>query len=246
MIRVSGGLVRLPDSGLSDAARVYQQRHQYGGSGQQRRSHDSQFPDGSASAFVRAPGLEAGEQHHLRVRSHLPQSAIRAVFRRLGAGTGSQHESDRRLHPQLHVGTAAASGYEPVPAGGSRQMAMWRIPTFDSKGILVQASGYNAATGQGIYLDTATGKAISKPAVARPDATIGQFNVNESVGHSSYNGTYVSIQRRMSHRVQFGLNYTYAFNRDDDSNERDFNRQYMLNTYNLKIGRRLGQERHPA
>ena len=108
-------------------------------------------------------------------------------------------------------------------------------PTFDSKGVLVQASGYNAAIGQGIYLDTATGKAIGKPAVARPDATIGQFNVNEAVGHSSYNGTYVSIQRRMSHRVQFGFNYTYAFNRDDDSNERDFNRQYMLNTYNLKM-----------
>jgi len=108
-------------------------------------------------------------------------------------------------------------------------------PTFDSKGVLVQASGYNAATGQGIYIDSATGKAISKPAVARPDATIGQLNVNKSVGHSSYNGTYVSIQRRMSHHVQFGFNYTYSFNHDDDSNERDFNRQYMLNTYNLKM-----------
>jgi len=105
-------------------------------------------------------------------------------------------------------------------------------PTFDSAGKLVQASGYNAATGQGIYLDSA-GKAL-KPAVARPDPTIGQLNVNESVGHSSYNGGYVSVQRRMSHRVQFGLNYTYSVNRDDDSNERDFNRQYMLNVFNLK------------
>jgi hypothetical protein len=55
-------------------------------------------------------------------------------------------------------------------------------PTFDSKGNLIQASGYNAATGQGIYLDSA-GKAV-KAAVARPDATIGQLNVNKSVGHS--------------------------------------------------------------
>ncbi len=104
-------------------------------------------------------------------------------------------------------------------------------PTFDSKGNLIQASGYNAATGQGIYLDS-TGKAI-KPSVARPDTTIGQFNVNKSIGHSSYNGGYVSVQRRMSRRLQFGLNYTYAVNRDDDSNERDFNRQYELNVFNL-------------
>jgi hypothetical protein len=105
-------------------------------------------------------------------------------------------------------------------------------PSYDSNGVLVQASGYNAATGQGIYLNSVTGVAF-KPSVARPDTTIGQLNVNESVGHSSYNGGYVSLQRRMSHRIQFGLNYTYAVNRDDDSNERDFNRQYMLNVYNL-------------
>jgi hypothetical protein len=45
----------------------------------------------------------------------------------------------------------------------------------------------------------------------------------------------MSLQRRMSRRVQFGLNFTHAFNRDDDSNERDFNRQTALNTYNLKL-----------
>lgn len=105
-------------------------------------------------------------------------------------------------------------------------------PTFDSKGNLVQASGYNAATGQGVYVDS-TGKTL-KPAVARPDPTAGQINVNESVGHSSYNGGYISVQRRMSRHVQFGLHYTYSVNRDDDSNERDFNRQYELNVFNLK------------
>jgi hypothetical protein len=39
----------------------------------------------------------------------------------------------------------------------------------------------------------------------------------------------------MSKRLQFGANFTHAFNRDDDSNERDFNRQTALNTYNLKL-----------
>src|ERR1700756_1481213 len=59
--------------------------------------------------------------------------------------------------------------------------------------------------------------------------------MNVSVGHSSYNRYSMSIQRRMRPRLQFGINYTHAFNRDDDSNERDFNRQTALNTYNLKL-----------
>jgi hypothetical protein len=71
--------------------------------------------------------------------------------------------------------------------------------------------------------------------VARPDPNVAQININKSVGHSSYNGFSMSIQRRMSRRVQFGMNFTHAFNRDDDSNERDFNRQTALNTYNLKL-----------
>ena len=97
-------------------------------------------------------------------------------------------------------------------------------PTADPQGNPVQASRYDAATGQGVYLDS-TGRAL-RVSVIRPDPTAGQINVNRSIGFSSYNGGYISVQRRMSHRVQFGLNYTYSVNRDDDSNERDFNRQY--------------------
>jgi hypothetical protein len=97
--------------------------------------------------------------------------------------------------------------------------------------LLVNASGYDNASGP-IFLDSA-GRSV-KAVVTRPDPTIGQLNVNKSIGHSSYNGLAVSVQRRMNQRVQFGVNYTYARNRDDDSNERDFNRQYELNTYYLK------------
>ena len=105
-------------------------------------------------------------------------------------------------------------------------------PAFDSKGSLVYASRWDPVTGP-VFIDSA-GKTL-KAAVARPDPRVGQININESVGHSSYNGFSMSIQRRMSRRLQFGINYTYAFNRDDDSNERDFNRQTALNTYNLKL-----------
>jgi len=107
-------------------------------------------------------------------------------------------------------------------------------PAYDSAGKLIAASGFNPVTFAPIFLDSVTGNAFT-PRVARPDPTVGQINVNKSVAHSSYNGTSVSIQRQLSRRVQFGFNYTYAFNRDDDSNERDFNRQPALNTYNLKL-----------
>ncbi|MEQ1947267.1 MAG: carboxypeptidase regulatory-like domain-containing protein [Bryobacteraceae bacterium] len=126
----------------------------------------------------------------------------------------------RRMDVNLFRPTVLANGYVAYPSYDSTKM------------VLVQASGYDPLTGQGIYIDSVTGKSF-KPSVARPDTRIGSLNVNKSVGHSSYNGAYISIQRRMSHRVQFGMNYTYAVNRDDDSNERDFNRQYMLNVYDL-------------
>ena len=106
-------------------------------------------------------------------------------------------------------------------------------PTFGSNGALVYASGWDNVTGP-IFIDPVTRKTLT-PAIARPDPGVQQININESVGHSSYNGFSFSIQRRMSRRLQFGINYTHAFNRDDDSNERDFNRQTALNTYNLKL-----------
>ncbi len=104
-------------------------------------------------------------------------------------------------------------------------------PTFDA-GKLVYASRWDPVTGP-VFLDS-TGKVL-KAAVARPDPNVAQININKSVGHSSYNGFTVSLERRMSRRLQFAANYTHSFNRDDDSNERDFNRQTALNTYNLKL-----------
>ncbi|MCU1329168.1 MAG: hypothetical protein JWN34_4538 [Bryobacterales bacterium] len=105
-------------------------------------------------------------------------------------------------------------------------------PTFDTAGNLVYASRWDPVTGP-VFLDSA-GKTL-KAAVARPDPRVAQININKSVGHSSYNGFTMTIEHRMSHRLQATANFTHAFNRDDDSNERDFNRQTALNTYNLKL-----------
>ncbi len=104
-------------------------------------------------------------------------------------------------------------------------------PTFDASGNLVYPSSFNAVTGLPVFVDS-TGRTLTA-SIARPDPTIGQINENKSVAHSRYDGLQLSLQRRMSRRVQFGVNYTYAFNHDDDSNERDFNRQTTLDTFNL-------------
>jgi hypothetical protein len=70
--------------------------------------------------------------------------------------------------------------------------------------------------------------------VLRPDPRIAQLNVNESSAHSRYDGLSIGLNRQMVKRFQFQLNYTYAVAKDDDSNERDFNRQGVLNTFDYE------------
>ena len=83
------------------------------------------------------------------------------------------------------------------------------------------------ATGTPVYPKGPT----STGGVLRPDPTIGQFNVNESTAHSRYDGLSVSVNHRLGAALQLLGNYTYALAKDDDSNERDFNRQQVLNTF---------------
>ncbi|HRH40757.1 MAG TPA: TonB-dependent receptor [Pyrinomonadaceae bacterium] len=68
----------------------------------------------------------------------------------------------------------------------------------------------------------------------RLNTTIAQLEINESSAHSSYDGLTVSVNRRFANRYLFAANYTFAKNRDDDSNERNFSREPTLNPFNLK------------
>ncbi|MFM9904519.1 MAG: carboxypeptidase regulatory-like domain-containing protein [Pyrinomonadaceae bacterium] len=69
----------------------------------------------------------------------------------------------------------------------------------------------------------------------RPNTTINQLEINESTAHSHYDALTVSLRRRFANRFQFEANYTFANNRDDDSNERNFSRETTLNPFNLKL-----------
>lgn len=69
----------------------------------------------------------------------------------------------------------------------------------------------------------------------RPNTTINQLEINESTAHSTYDALTLSLRRRFADRFQFEANYTFANNRDDDSNERSFSRETTLNPFNLKL-----------
>ena len=69
----------------------------------------------------------------------------------------------------------------------------------------------------------------------RPDPTISQLEINQSSAHSHYDGLTLSLRRRFAKRYnQFEANYTFANNRDNDSNERNFSRETTLNPFNLQ------------
>ncbi len=68
----------------------------------------------------------------------------------------------------------------------------------------------------------------------RPNPAIAQLEINESSAHSHYDALTLSLRRRFAQRYQFEANYTFASNRDDDSNERNFSRETTLNPFNLQ------------
>lgn len=82
----------------------------------------------------------------------------------------------------------------------------------------------------------------------RPDPGIGILQINESSAHSSYDGLLLTARRRMSNRFSLQGSYTFSVNYDDDSNERDFSRNLVLDTYNLQSQRGFSKQdiRHNA
>jgi len=83
----------------------------------------------------------------------------------------------------------------------------------------------DAVTGNPVFAAFPTG---------RIDPAINWISVNESSAHSDYNALTVSMTRRLTNRFSLSANYTFARNRDDDSNERNFDREPTLNPFDLK------------
>ncbi len=68
----------------------------------------------------------------------------------------------------------------------------------------------------------------------RIDPRVDWISVNESTAHADYNAFTFSLNKRFANRFSFSANYTFARNRDDDSNERNFDQELTLNPFDLK------------
>ena len=66
----------------------------------------------------------------------------------------------------------------------------------------------------------------------RPDPTIANLSINESTAKSRYDAVVTSLQARYG-RLNAQATYTLSFNKDDDSNERTFNRETALNPFDV-------------
>jgi hypothetical protein len=66
----------------------------------------------------------------------------------------------------------------------------------------------------------------------RPDATIANLSINESTAKSHYDAAVTSVQARYR-RLNAQATYTLSWNKDDDSNERTFNRETALNPFDV-------------
>jgi hypothetical protein len=66
----------------------------------------------------------------------------------------------------------------------------------------------------------------------RPDPTIGILSINESTARARYDAMVMTVQVRHS-RLTAQATYTLGWNKDDDSNERQFSRETALNPFDL-------------
>jgi hypothetical protein len=68
----------------------------------------------------------------------------------------------------------------------------------------------------------------------RPNPAIGILQINESTAKSRYHALLAGLRRRLSERASVEASYTFAVNKDDDSNERDFSRNLVLDPFNYE------------
>jgi outer membrane receptor for ferrienterochelin and colicin len=68
----------------------------------------------------------------------------------------------------------------------------------------------------------------------RPDPNFNILRSQQSSARSNYDGLTLSVNKRFATRYQFLTSYTLAYNRDSDSNERNFSGITYTDAYNLR------------
>ena len=75
----------------------------------------------------------------------------------------------------------------------------------------------------------------------RPNTNFAIMRSQESTARSNYDALSLSVKRRFASKLQFYTNYTLSYNRDDDSNERNFAGIAYENAFNLADEFRWGR-----
>lgn len=146
----------------------------------------------------------------------------------------------RPTWPRLVTPTAATCGTNPFPCFSgvrvfSRNYANPRIYTFNA------AFEQEIVRDVSVYFDFTHSKGVHLTRFLNINRNnffsiqLGEVMVTSAVGKSLYNGFTAGLRKRMSRRYQFELNYTFAKDRDDDSNERDpfTDRSFDINNLSL-------------
>jgi outer membrane receptor for ferrienterochelin and colicin len=146
----------------------------------------------------------------------------------------------RPTWPGLVTPTASTCGTNPFPCFSgvrvfSKNYANPRIYTFNA------AFEQELAPDFSLYFDFTHSKGVHLTRFLNINRNnffsiqLGEVMVASAVGKSLYNGFTAGLRKRMSRRYQFELNYTFAKDRDDDSNERDpfTDRSFDINNLSL-------------
>jgi hypothetical protein len=126
-------------------------------------------------------------------------------------GFSPDFKNPRSFQTSASVETAIGDGWS--VSGGYTRNSTWNLQRRLDKNLFPATFD---ATGMPIF-----------PTV-RPNPSIGALSVNESEAHSTYDGFDFAVNRRLTHHLQFQAGYTLAWNRDDESGERVFNREGAL------------------
>jgi Tfp pilus assembly protein FimT len=126
-------------------------------------------------------------------------------------GFSPSFENPRSFQASASVETAIGDAWS--VSGGYTRNATWSLQRRLDKNLFPATFD---ATGMPIF------------STVRPNPTIGPLSINESEAHSTYDGFDFTVNRRLGHHLQFQAGYTLAWNRDDESGERVFNREGAL------------------
>jgi hypothetical protein len=100
---------------------------------------------------------------------------------------------------------------------------------------------YNVAPGGPLTASTITLPVFKKRNNSRYPGIFNKYNAITSIiseGNSSYNAMVVAVEHRMSHHMQFGVNYTWSHAIDFGQNETTFNdTNDVMNPLNLGVDR---------